>query len=324
MSAASSRLARTFARREAGVALILGLTVLIVSLVNPAFLSAANARDILVNASPFAIVGCGLTFVIITGEIDISVGSLAGLLAASLGLSLTQRIGLGVPAGISLTLALGAAAGLVNGLLITLARVPSIIVTLATLTAFRGLTDLLMGGEWIPLPAQLRFLGTGSVVGIPVSILVAAIVCLLSAALAIHTPFGRRIYAAGSNPHAAVLSGVSPQRIKLACFALTGLLTAIATLVSVPQLSLVENGFGVGWEMFVITAVVIGGTSISGGKGTILGTVLGVILLSIIRNALIFLKLGLGATYWERAIQGGFILAAVLVDQLGRRRSEDE
>src|SRR5688500_12727861 len=149
-------------RREYGVAVLLALTITIVSIINPDFVSAANLRDILVNNAFYAIVACGVTFVIVTGEIDISIGSLAGLCAAVLGLltaptSANQSAALAVP----ITLALGLSVGLINGFLVAYARVPSIIVTLGMLTALRGATKLLMGSQWITVVPELRWFGTG-------------------------------------------------------------------------------------------------------------------------------------------------------------------
>lgn len=311
-------------RREYGLLALLVLTVTVVTAINPVFLSATNIRDMLVQCVPGAIIGCGLTFVILTGEIDISMGSLMGLLAAVVGLLTTsEHLGLPVAAGVALTLLLGASVGFINGFLVTVGRVPSIIVTLGMLTALRGVTDLLMGGQWITgLPAGLRFLGVGTVAGVRVSLWTAALAVVAAILLARETPLGRRIYAVGSNPQAARMAGLSVRRLKLFVFTLTGFLVGVATVVSVPQLSTIESGIGVGLELFVVTAVVVGGTSISGGKGTIIGTLLGVLLLGIVRTVLIFLNLGVHMVYWEGAIQGGFILVAVLVDHFARRREE--
>jgi ribose/xylose/arabinose/galactoside ABC-type transport system permease subunit len=305
-------------RREYGVGLLLALTITTVSIINPDFLSAQNLRDILINNAFYAIVACGVTFVIVTGEIDISIGSLAALCAATLGL-LTTKAQFAPAVAIPITLAVGLTIGLLNGFLIAYARVPSIIVTLGMLTALRGVTKLLMRGEWLLVIPSLRWFGTGKVAGVDVPVLTAALVLLASAVLATRTPLGRRIYAVGSNPHAARLAGLSPRRIKLFVFALTGLLVATATLVDATRLGKIESDYAQGWELIVVTAVIVGGTSISGGKGTIAGTLLAVILLGIIRTALIFLKLGPDAVYWERAIQGGFILIAVLADHIVKR-----
>lgn len=312
-------------QREYGVLALLTITVGVVAALNPAFLSGQNVRDMLVQCAPAAIVACGILLVMVTGEIDISIGSLMALLAATLGLlTSADRAGLPPAVGIAGVLAIGGLAGLVNGVLVALVRVPSIIVTLGMLTALRGITELLMGGEWIrDLPPGIRFLGTGAVLGVPVCLWAVAVVVALTAVLATQTPLGRRIYAVGSSPAAARLAGLSARRVKVFVFAYTGLLVAVATLVSIPQLSVIEAGIGKGFEMLVITCVVVGGASVSGGRGTLAGTLLGVLLLGIIRTVLIFLRLGEMSTYWERAIQGAFILAAVLLDHLARRRTAE-
>lgn len=318
-------LARLLQQREAGVAILLALTITIVAIINPDFLRLGNIRDVLINNAAYAIIACGVTFVIVTGEIDISVGSLAGLLAAVLGvLTSPQRVGMDVGSAVAITLLLGLGVGLINGLLIAYARVPSIIVTLGMLTALRGATEILMNGTWIEVVPGLRVLGTGSIAGVPIPVLTALLIVIAAMILATRTPLGRRIYAVGSNVHAARLAGLSPRRIKLLVFAVTGLLVGVATLIDTTRLPKIESGYGIGWELFIVTAVIVGGTSISGGKGTIVGTILAVFLLSLVRPVLIFLRLGTEATYWERAIQGAFILLAVLVDHLGKRKGAED
>lgn len=316
---------RALAVREFGVALLLLAAMASVGGMNPAFLSPANLHDMLIHSSAVAIVACGLTLVILTGEIDISVGAAMGLLAAILGLLCSPaHANLPVSVAVLLTLVSGMALGWFNGLLVTWGRVPSIIVTLGMLSILRGTTELAMGGRWITdLPAELRMLGTGGLLGIRISILTAIFVSVALALMLRYTPLGRRIYAVGSNPAAAQLAGLPNERIKWFTFTLTGLLVAVATVVTVPQLSVIEAGIGVGFELLVITCVVVGGTAISGGRGTIIGTLLAVALLGIVRTALIFLKLGDGAVYWERAIQGTFILLAVLADRTARRSTHD-
>jgi len=165
----------------------------------------------------------------------------------------------------------------------------------------------------------LRFWGTGSLGGVRVSILIAALAAALCVYLAARTPLGRRIYAVGNRPRAALLAGVSNQRIRLFVFALTGFLAALASLVSVTQLGTIDSGFGLGKELLAVTCAVVGGTSIRGGKGSIVGTLIGACLLSIVSTVLIFFKLGEMSTYWERGIQGAFILAAVLWAPILRR-----
>jgi len=313
-------------RREYGVAILLVLTVAIVSIVNPRFIALDNIRDLLVNAVPGAIIGCGMTFVIVTGEIDISVGSSLGLCAAVLGLLASPtHAHLPVFIAVLITLAVATGIGAINAFLITIANVPSIIVTLAMLSILFGVNQKVLHGEWVTdLPQGLRHLALGTIASIPIPLLVAGVVAIGSSIFAIHTALGRRIYAVGSSPHAARLAGVSPRRIKFFVFTFTGLLVGIATAFSVPQQATIESNIGIGFELFVVTAVVVGGTSISGGRGSILGTLLAILLLGSIRSVLLFLQLKSDPTYWERAIQGGFILLAVLADQLGRRRQGDD
>jgi ABC-type sugar transport system ATPase subunit/ribose/xylose/arabinose/galactoside ABC-type transport system permease subunit len=310
-------------RRELGVGALLGVMVIAASLANPDFLSAANLTDVLVKVAPAIIVGSMMTLVILAREIDISIGSLMGLCAATLGVACsTDRLGLPVPMGVALCLGVGLVAGVVNGVLVAKARIPSIIVTLGMLTVFRGITERLMAGKWIEnLPDGLREFGTGRLLGVPHGVTMAAVAVLAGLWITRRTRFGLHTFAIGSNPQAAEMRGVPADRVRIALFALSGLAAAVAALFSATQLQVVESGFGTGFELVVIAAVVVGGTSIRGGEGSILGTVLGALLLGTISTALIFLRLGDSAVYWERAIQGGLILLAVVGDSLLRRRS---
>ncbi len=302
--------------RAAGLFLFICLLIISVTSINPAFLKIQNLRDLAVQAAPVCIISCGVMLVMVTGEIDISVGSMMGVLAASMGVMIsTSRGQLPPQIVIPTTLFIGLFIGLLNGWLVAYVGVPSIIVTLGMLTALRGITELIMGGSWITdLPDSIRFLGTGNFAGIPISIWTAGFVILLSSWLIHRTSIGRRIFAVGSNPQAAILAGLPTKSIKIFVFAWTGLLTAMATLISVPQLSVVDSGIGMGVELLVITCVVVGGTSVSGGLGNLSGVLFGVGLMTMISTVLIFMKLGENATYWSRAIQGVFILGAILAD----------
>jgi ribose/xylose/arabinose/galactoside ABC-type transport system permease subunit len=307
-------------QREAGIGAVLVLTILAVTAINPSFAAAGNLADMLAACAPCIIVGCGVALVVITGEIDISVGSLYGLLGALMGV-LASPTHAGLPIGvvvIAVPLA-GLGIGLASGALVALARIPSIIVTLGMLTILRGVTEVILGGEWVTdLPRGLRALGTARPLGLAWAVWVAAVVLLAGLWLTRRTPLGRRAYAVGSNPEAARLAGINIANVKLAAFGLSGLLTGVAALVSVPQLSVIESGLGVGFELLVVTAVVVGGVSIRGGVGSLVGVALAAILLGIVRTVLVFLKLGPAAAYWERAVHGAFILAAVVLDHLAR------
>ncbi|MCH7903448.1 MAG: ATP-binding cassette domain-containing protein [Armatimonadetes bacterium] len=317
-----STLSRIFARREYGVLALLLLALTAVSVVNPGFLTVANFVDSLVKISPVVIAACGVTFVLLAKEIDISVGSMMGLVAAMLGLAVSaERWGWPIWAGIGLAIAVGTIIGALNGFLVAVTRVPSIIVTLAMLSVLKGVTELAMQGEWITdVPSGVRFFGTGSVAGVPVSILLALSAVAVSSFVLAWTPFGHRVRAVGSNAHAAHLSGVSLKKIRWTVFAISGLFVSIATLITATQIPVIESGIGTGFELLVITCVVVGGTSIQGGRGTIFGTVVGVALLGLTSTFLIFLKLGEALSFWERAIQGTVILAAVLIDYRRRKK----
>ena len=305
-------------RREAWVLFLLLLTVGAVGAWKPSFLSLGNASDILADAAPAVIIACAVTLVIVTGEIDISVGSLIGLCAAVMGLlSYGPAPSAPVAVGAALAVLLGLGVGMLNGLLVTLGRVPSIIVTLGMLTVLRGVTKLVMGGSDIyGRPEPLRMLATGTALGVPIGVWVAGAVIAFTAWLARGTPLGLRVYAVGSNAKAAPLAGVHVGRTKFVVFALAGLYTGIAAVLLAPRNSMIQPSFGEGMELLVVTCVVVGGTSISGGVGTVWGTVLAVLLLTMVPTILTYVG---APAEWRLAIQGGFILAAVLADHLFRR-----
>jgi ribose/xylose/arabinose/galactoside ABC-type transport system permease subunit len=344
------------ARREYALALLISLILIAVSIRNPDFATPGSAVDILVRCAQPAIVACGVMLVIVTGEIDISVGSSMGFLTAVVGILMSQQhfpVWAGwvlngfrevdpaaleagrayhpfsVPAAIVITLCLGTLIGVINGLLVTLVRIPSIIVTLGMLTILKGFTILLMKpGNITDVPESFHAIGIGDLgrsIGLPfplgrTSLWIAAAVILATWALIKHTPIGRRIFAVGSNAHAAALAGVSEVKTKLFAFALTGLLVGVATVVT--EVAVFDNGAGEGFELLVVTCVVVGGVSISGGSGSLLGVMLGVVLLLMQKKVLIFLKLAANASNWDRAIQGALILGAVLVDHFASRRAK--
>ncbi len=311
--------------REAGLVALIGLLTLAAAGRDPSFLSVQNWRDILVNAAPVMVLACGMMPVIVTGEIDISVGSLTGLLAGLLGVMCsTAQWGWNPVPVTLLILAGGAVAGLGTGALVTFARVPSILATLGLLTALRGVMIWVMRGNQIgDFPPAIRWWGTGTILGLPVLVCVAGGVVAGTGWMAVQTPLGRRLFALGSNPDAARLVGLSEWRLKLFVFGWCGFLTAVATLMLVGKLGVVDASVGRGYELLVVTCAVVGGVSIRGGRGRLRGVVLAVLLMVMIKTVLVFLKLGDEATKWERAIQGGFILLAVVLDHLAERRSAD-
>jgi len=317
-----SMLSRLIRQRETGLLLLIVLTCVVVGIKDEHFLSFDVWREILVRCAPTAIVACGVMLVVVTGEIDISVGSLMALLSAVMGRMISEsEADLSCWIGIPATLGLGTLMGLFTGSLVAVGKAPSIIVTLGLLTALRGLTTLMMGGKNIDrLPEGLTQLAKQGLFGVPISILAGIGVIGLTSVLIHHVPLGRRLYALGSSAESAKMVGLSEVRLKLFVFGYTGFLTAVATIVDVPRLPKIESGIGTEFELLVVTCVVVGGIAISGGQGRLIGVLLAVVLMTMIRPVLTFMDIGEAGEKWTRAIQGMFILLAVVTDSLSSRR----
>jgi len=313
------RLANLLRRREVWLIGLLALIFAIVGVLKPSFLEMANLWDIAAEASPTAIIACAVTLVVITGEIDISVGSIVGISAAVLGVcSYGPSPPFSVAAGVACALLTAGGLGCLNGLLVTWGRVPSIIATLGMLTALRGVTQLIVQGSSIDgRPDALRDLATGKLMGVPTSVWGAAVVAALACMTAARTSLGRRIYAVGSNLKAAPLLGVSVGFTKFVVFALSGLMAGVAAILLAPKNAVIQPNLGEGLELTVVTCVVVGGTSIRGGRGNIFGTLLAVLLLSLVPTALTYIG---APPQWRLAIQGAFILVAVLADHFTHAR----
>ena len=311
-------------RREVGLLFLIGLIVSVVSIVDPRFLAGDNLHELLVRCAPTAIIACGLMLVVITAEIDISVGSQMAFLAAVLGLlTSTNEANLHWTIGAMVTIALGTAMGLLTGSLVAFGKVPSIIVTLGSLTALRGVTTWMMGGENIDsLPEPLTHAAKVGFAGFPVSVWAAALTALATGLLLQWTPLGRRLFAIGSSAHSARMVGLSANRLKLFVFAYTGFLTALATIVDVPRLPKIEAGLGAELEILIVTCVVVGGVSVAGGKGTLTGVLLAVVLMTLVRPVLTFLDVGEAGEKWTKAIQGLFIVLAMVSDNLAQRKAQ--
>ncbi|PZA05746.1 MULTISPECIES: ABC transporter permease [unclassified Meiothermus] len=282
----------------------------------PSFFSLGNFKDILVNISYVAIAALGMMMVILTGQIDISVGailSICSTLAAT-----ASKAGLPLGAVFLISIGAGAALGLVNGLLVTRFKIHSIIVTLGTLSVFRGALIYFTKGAWIyQLPEDFRRVGLGTFLGIPYPIWALALVLLLGAWVLSSTPWGRALYAVGSNPEAARLSGIRVPFVQASAFVACGALVGLATMFYATRFSTIQSNTGQGFEFLVITAVVVGGVNVFGGSGTVLGVALGALLVGVTGTALTFLRI---SAYWEQALQGLFILLAVAFDAVRAQR----
>jgi ribose transport system permease protein len=295
---------------------VIGLVILAVaiSFISPRFLTTGNILNVLRQTSINAVIATGMTFVILTGGIDLSVGS---ILAYS-GVIMAALLATQVPlfASIVLVLALGAAIGVVTGLVITKGKVQPFIATFVSMTLLRGATLVFTDGKPISAdvgPAeQFAFLGQGYGFGVPVPIFIMVGVLGVAYYVLRHTRFGRYVYALGGNEEAARLSGLRTGRIKTAVYAVSGLLSATAGIVLTSRLSSAQPTAGAGYELDAIAAVVVGGTSLSGGSGRILGTLVGALIIGILNNALNLMNV---SSYYQMIAKGVIILIAVLLDR---------
>lgn len=309
-------------RRESGILVMIVLFCLAVGLFKPQFLTLDQLRIVLLLTPLIMIGAMGQMLVIVARHVDLSIGSMLGFSAMVSGM--VYRFVEGVPwwTGIPLSIAVGAALGLVNGLLITLFRLPAIIVTLGTLSLYRGLTFIVSNAKQIDrqyIPSELKGLSqTSPIFGIPWIIFIALGVAFATYLFAMHTRVGRQIFALGSNPVAAPLRGIKVTQVTLLVFAISGALSGLAGIMYASRWGFVNpSNTGNGFEFQVIAAVVIGGVSINGGVGTVLGTVLGVLLLGCVSAALPLLGIP-GTT--QNAIYGAVILIALLIDRTVRQQ----
>lgn len=314
-------------RREAGIAVMIVLFCLAVGFFKPQFLTLDQLRIILLLTPLIMIGAMGQMLVIVARHVDLSIGSTLGFSAMISGMLYRfdePLLGFNVPwwTGIPLSVAVGALLGLANGLVITLFRLPAIIVTLGTLSLYRGLTFIVSNAKQIDrqyIPTELKGLSqTSPILGIPWIIFIALGIAVLTYLFAMHTRIGRQIYALGSNPVAAPLRGIKVTQVTLLVFTLSGALAGLAGILYASRWGFVNpSNTGSGFEFQVIAAVVIGGVSINGGVGTVLGTVLGVLLLGCVAAALPLL--GIPGTS-QAAIYGAVILVALLIDRTVRQQ----
>lgn len=299
-------------RREASVAIAYAALLGLLLIARPGFFAPANLRDVLVSAAPVLVAAVGMTLVILTRQIDISIGSQFAICGVVVGL--LAKAGMPMPIAALGAIAVGALLGLLNGIFVAGFGLPAIVVTLATMVGMREGLRWATEGVWVQnLPPRFQWLGLGQDAGRLVIPAIAIIVWLAARWVLRHIAAGRAVYATGSNAEAARLLGLRPRRVVCGVFVLMGALTGLAALLSVIQFVDVQTNAGVGFELKVIAAVVVGGTAISGGRGSLAGTLLGVLLLSTAGPALTFLG---AAASWDRALQGLIILLAVSADAL--------
>ncbi len=299
-------------KREISALVAYVVLLLAVAAVAPSFFGGGNLRDLLINNAPILLIAVGMTLVILVGEIDISVGSQFAICSIAAGY--LAKTGMPMPALFVCLLLIGAAMGAINGLLVGWLRLPSIIVTLAMLVAWRDLLRWTTEGAWVQnLPGNFQWFGLGQTTG---EILIVAITLIIFAAFAWvlkNVNVGRAVYAVGSDAEAARLAGIRPPNVVFGVFTLMGALVGIAALLNGVRFSAIPGNAGIGLELKAVAAVVVGGAAITGGRGTLIGTLIGVALLGTIGTALTFLGIN---PFWEKAIQGAIILAALVSDVL--------
>jgi rhamnose transport system permease protein len=291
----------------------------VLALAAPRFFEPANLADLVLANLPVLIAAIGATLVILIGEIDISVGSTFAVCSVVAGTFAT--VGTPMPAVVFGALATGAAIGAVNGLLVAWLHIPSIVVTLAAMVALRDGLRWITEGAWVQnLPASFQWFGLTQQAYPLVAVGTAGLLSVLTAWTLRSTRAGRIVFATGSNVEAARLAAIDTASVRFSVFVLAGVFTAIAAIVNAVRFTQVPPNTGLGFEMKVIAAVVVGGAAITGGRGTIVGTVLGTVLLGMSGPALTFLG---ASAYWERALQGGIILAAVAIQAVSRAKRVD-
>jgi rhamnose transport system permease protein len=306
---------RVFRVRELGIIVVFLALVGVTGILEPRFVHADSLRNLALNASIFAILAVGQTLVLVTRNVDLSVGSVLGLSAFLAGDLLSKHQGMPLPLVFILGMALGAACGLFNGVLVTWGRVPALVVTLGTLYIFRGLAFLWTNGTQVnaeTLPDSFLNLGTDSVAGIPILVIIALIVLLVVGQWLRDYRAGRELYAIGSNPEGARLAGVRSDRRVLTAFVLAGALAGLGGVLFTARFGTVDATAGAGYELTVIAAAVVGGVAIFGGSGSVYGAALGALLLQTITSSLIVLKV---AAFWQQAAIGALLLLAIAFDR---------
>lgn len=299
---------RIFFRRY-GIVISFFLLCLVLSLLSERFLTLTNILNVLRQSSINGIIAVGMTMVILTAGIDLSVGAILALTCVVTA-DLLQK-GIPVPLAMLTGLALGAALGMVSGLLVSRLRIPPFIATLGLMTVSRGLALTYTQGMPITaLPASFNFLGAGSIGPIPMPIIVAGLIFLIGYFILTRTSLGFYIYSLGDNPVAAHLSGISVSKVILFVYALSGLLSALAGMVLTGRLDSAQPSAGYGYEFDAIAAVVVGGTSLAGGEGSLFGTLVGALLIGVLNNGLNLLNV---SALWEGVVKGAVIALALLL-----------
>jgi rhamnose transport system permease protein len=301
--------------RELGLLAVLALLVIGTTIAEPRFLDGQNVRDVLLNVAIVALLAIGQTVVVVTRNIDLSIASVMGIVAFGTGVLFADH-GVAIPVAFVVGILAGAGFGLVNGALVSVGRVPSLVVTLGTLYVIRGIDFLWAKGRQInaaQMPDPFLRLGSSTIAGIPVLALITLAVLLVVGTVMRSSRMGRELYAIGSNPDAANLAGIRVGRRVLGAFVASGALAGLAGVLYAARFGTVDANAAQGQELAVVAAVVVGGVAIFGGSGTVYGAALGALLLGTIASALVILKVN---PFWDQAINGLLLLVAIALDRL--------
>lgn len=296
--------------------LLIGLFVYVtvIALIEPAFLSAYNIKNVLLQVSVAGIVTLGMTLMIIAGQIDLSVGFLVSLAASVMAVLLKMDVSViwVVLAGIGLCVSLQAA----TGFIVSRTNVEPFIITLGTMAVYHGIALLISNGSEIPLDSKFQFLGRTSFLSIPTPIFFFVIVAIILALMLHFTTFGRRLFAVGENNKAAFLAGINVQNMKVQVYALHGALVALAAMILMSRIGVASPNMAVGLELQTIAAAVVGGAALAGGRGSIFSSFIGVILLGVISNSMNIIGV---STFWQYIMLGLVVICAVVVSSYNRK-----
>jgi ribose transport system permease protein len=302
--------------KESGIIIPTIVFIVVVQIVNPVFLSFDNIINILRTTGFTLITAVGMTFVLIAGGLDLSVGSVVAV--GGVAASKAVVAGIPLPLCILIGVAAGLVLGIVNGLVIVKFKIPPLIMTLGMLYMARGLVYIVTKGVPVyPLPETFQKLEQSSLFGIPTIVIVSLLLALLAHFILVHTTFGRSTYAVGGNTEAAMMSGIRINSVSLAVYAMTGAMAALTGIFMASRLSSAQAGAGSGFELTVIAAVIIGGTSTFGGAGSMLGTIVGALFMNILSNSMTLMKI---SVYWQNLVIGAILVFAVIIDQENRKR----
>ena len=305
--------------RESSLLLILIVLSIFIQIRNPSFLSLANMNDLIINAVMMGILAIGMMFVLLIGGIDISIGSTIAFSGMAVALILRDNSGIPTIIAFLLGILIGSVCGFLIGIIISKGNVIPIIATLGLMNIYRGATYLIAKNQWVAsyqLPEGLKEFAKGKFMGINKMVVVAIVIYILFAYFIKFTRTGRKVYAVGSNPEAAALSGINISNIKLIVYTIMGALSGLVGILWISKYASAQGDAATGIEMDVIAACVIGGVSLNGGKGTVFGVLLGTVTLGILNNALPLINI---SPFWQDGIKGLVIILAIIINIITQR-----